>query len=123
MELNKFAGLDNGSNRYTIYYMRPTHMANMMLGTKFLIDNGIMPDVSSINKTHVELGAISANNLDNVYMKMQGEMWSPFGEANNFIITKELRHTSMSIGDIVYDHQSSKYFMCDTVGFTELNNV
>jgi hypothetical protein len=49
------------------------------------------------------VSVIEAKNADDAYMNMQGEMWSPMGEARFMIRRLGLRHTSMSIGDVLYD--------------------
>jgi hypothetical protein len=48
---------------------------------------------------------VEANHLDEVFTKMQGEIWSPNGEARELIQSKGLSHTSMSVGDLVVDDQ------------------
>jgi hypothetical protein len=35
--------------------------------------------------------------------RFQGENWSPNGEARDLILAKGLRHTSMSVGDVIED--------------------
>ncbi len=40
-------------------------------------------------------------SLSDVYRKMQAEIWSPGGQQNEFIQSKGLHHTSMSVGDVI----------------------
>lgn len=54
-----------------------------------------------LNDTHVLLKTVEAHNLEDVFAMMQGENWSPNGEANSLIREKGLAHTSMSVGDAV----------------------
>lgn len=54
--------------------------------------------------------------LDDIYMLMQGEVWSPEGEAREFIQALGLKHTSMSIGDII-DMPDYALLEVATVGF------
>jgi hypothetical protein len=54
-----------------------------------------------LNKTHVALLSLKASNKDEVYQIMQGEIWSPKGQARRLINSKGLLHTSMSVGDVV----------------------
>ena len=51
-------------------------------------------------QSHVEIGEIPMTDLDDIYEVMQGENWSPLGEARK-MISKKKTHTSMSIGDII----------------------
>lgn len=63
---------------------------------------------------------VSAKDLEEVFMLMQGENWSPNGEAREFILSLGLLHTSMSVGDRIYDCQNSKTYQVDFIGFTEI---
>ena len=47
---------------------------------------------------------------------MQGEDWSPTGEARELIATKDVRHTSMSVGDIVINHDTRVAYILDRTG-------
>ena len=49
---------------------------------------------------------------------MQGEKWSPKGEARELIKSKGLRHTSMSVGDVMV--VNGKPLLVDSVGFVDL---
>lgn len=40
---------------------------------------------------------------------MQGEIWSPNGEANELIRSKGLFHTSMSVGDCAVDETGKNF--------------
>lgn len=72
--------------------------------------DGIMgdsPNPSRLQDTHVLLGSValspcpkySEDELEELYRKLQGEFWSPNGEARKLIKSLGLRHTSMSVGD------------------------
>lgn len=50
---------------------------------------------------------------------MQGEIWSPNGEARALIQQKGLQHTSMSVDDIIVDEEGHVYIV-DAIGFREL---
>ena len=56
---------------------------------------------AEVNETHTLLGEIASTNLNEIYGLMQGENWSPGGEARQLIQDKKLQHTSMSVGDII----------------------
>ena len=53
---------------------------------------------------------------------MQGEAWSPNGEARELIVSLGLHHTSMSIGDVVQDDDSA-YWMCAHLGWQRLPDI
>jgi hypothetical protein len=50
-----------------------------------------------------------------VFELMQGEKWSPLGEAKNLIQQKGLTHTSMSVGDII--EIKGKFYIACMAGF------
>ena len=56
-------------------------------------------------------------DIANLYVWMQGENWSPNGEARDLIRYLGLKHTSMSVGDIIQDSETGQYFIVDFAGF------
>lgn len=56
-------------------------------------------------------------DLQNLYVFMQGENWSPNGEARDLIKGLGLKHTSMSVGDIILDTETGEYHIVDFAGF------
>jgi hypothetical protein len=70
------------------------------------------------SQTHALLKEIKAENLDDAYDQMQGENWSPRGEARELIVSKGLDHTSMMVEDIIRD--GKKFFIVENSGFREL---
>ena len=64
------------------------------------------------------IATVMAETLGHVYLRMQGEVWSPRGEARSLIRGVGADHTSMSIGDIIV-HQSKAYGV-DRRGFHEI---
>lgn len=89
-----------------IWYMKPEH---------FEWD---LPDPANLGRTHILLGCVRGTHLEHIYQVMQGFNWSPNGEARNLIRKKGLRHTSMSVGDVVKCGEVA--FVVDVVGFKEL---
>lgn len=79
---------------------------------------GRVPDKNNLTKTHVLLGKIAQTSLEEIYGIMQGENWSPKGEARELIKTLGLWHTSMSVGDII--KIGDKVWLVDMIGFVEL---
>ena len=73
---------------------------------------------TKITKTHKLVAVDAELDLETLFFKYQGENWSPEGEARELIEALGVRHTSMTVGDIV--QQGDKYFFCDTEGWREL---
>ncbi len=78
----------------------------------------IVPSVETLSDTHELLGVINETDLNRIYDKMQGECWSPEGEAEEFITSLGLGHTSMSVQDVI--RVNGTYYMVAVVGFKEL---
>lgn len=103
------------STQYNVYYMRPDWFADGIVGKK--------PDFSNIQKTHAFLASFNLEgelheSLDTIFAHMQAENWSPNGEARALIRSKGLRHTSMSVGDII--ESNGVYYIVAMFGFDEL---
>ena len=99
---------------FTIWYMRPDWLLAGMTGSK--------PKAADLGQTHVQLKTVElADNasLDDVYFAMQGECWSPNGEAHGLIASKGLRHTSMSVGDVIVDDAGCAHLVA-SFGFEAL---
>ncbi len=79
----------------------------------------VAPTKAELPETHVEVCACVARDLEEVFYQMQGERWSPQGEARGLIAGLGLRHTSLSVGDGVQD-PTGRYWYCDWAGWREL---
>lgn len=88
---------------------------------KKLFDN-VPVTKAHLKQTHVGLKSVCAENIEDVFYKMQGEIWSPNGEARGLILSKGLSHTSMTVGDVVYNFQDHQYYVVDDIGFSVLRN-
>lgn len=97
---------------YTVYYMKPDHFRTFIFGD-------VRPTVDTLDDTHVFLRVVKAESLEEVFWRMQGEIWSPNGEARELIMSKGLQHTSMSVGDVVKDPEG-EYHVVANVGFKKL---
>lgn len=73
-----------------------------------------------LQQDYVFLGNIAADSLDDVFVKMQGENWSPNGEATPLIAAFGLKHTSMSVGDVIHDSEADVFFEVLPVGFRKV---
>ena len=69
---------------------------------------------------YVLLMQLEAENLDDAYMQMQGENWSPEGEAKDIIKKFGLSHTSMMTKDILYCVEDDIFYLVNIVGFTQI---
>jgi len=99
--------------KYNIWYMKPEFFKVFIRGT-------ILPKLSEIQETHTSLGFLHKENLDEVFEFMQGENWSPHGEAVSVIYSLGLQHTSMSIGDVIRDNETNRWYAVAGLGFTLL---
>lgn len=77
------------------------------------------PQLSELEKTHVKIGSIKETDLEKIFMLMQGENWSPNGEAYDLITSLGASHTSMSVGDII--KIGNQAWAVDNFGFAELH--
>jgi len=71
--------------------------------------------------THKLLGRIRETNLGTIYYLLQGDNWSPEGEARELIMDKGLRHTSTSVGDVI--RIDGKWIAVDGIGFKEISET
>jgi hypothetical protein len=79
-----------------------------------------LPKVEALHITHKFVKSVEAEDLEDVFYQMQGERWSPNGEARELIRSLGLSHTSMSVGDVIED-ENGHFFMVDMIGFSELS--
>ena len=107
---------------FQVWYMRPEWFREGICYAK--------PDPSNLDATHVHLkdvevaqGFVDAGHaLEHLFHRMQGEVWSPNGEARGLIRSKGLEHTSMSVGDVVVDPQGRVHLVA-SFGFETLEAV
>jgi hypothetical protein len=109
-------GLDVGQT--AIWYMKREAFRKWNMGPLFADAPLPTPTTTDLSKDHVLLGWIKEKQLGPIFEMLQGEMWSPQGEANGFIRSKGTAHTSMSVGDIIV--VGGKGWMVDGSGFAEL---
>lgn len=105
-------------HRYRIYYMKPDHFRTFSCGVKF-VEKGILPKKDSLERTHTFLKELNAENFEDVFVMMQADNWSPYGEGRRLIRSKGLCHTSMTVGDII-ETECGDLFMVDSIGFYKL---
>lgn len=121
------SGLEKGSTE--IWYGKPDYTRCLMMGPDWLAKHGIMnrigkqnlpmPTADTLSRTHILLGKVKETNPERIYMMMQGDSWSPHGEARGLISSKGLEHTSMSMGDVAV--VGGRALMVDHFGFQKLD--
>jgi hypothetical protein len=108
---------------FSVYYMKSSFFVDGIQGYAWLKQRNLVPDPEDLTKSHVFLQLIEASSPEDVYFRMQGGSWNLSGEARELIASKGLRHTSMSVGDIVIDHDSRVVYLLDRMGFRFLGHV
>lgn len=99
-----------------IWYYKRSEFRNFGMGSRGLDSP---PSVDYLSLTHVFLGYVDETNPSNVFEMMQGEYWSPNGEARTMTAISDSGHTSMSVGDIMV-LSGGKALMVDRTGFYNL---
>jgi hypothetical protein len=102
---------------FAVWYMKPDYFRDGIMGADWLAERGMMPKVDDLAETHVFLRYCDAESVGQVFGMMQGEVWSPNGEARDRINALGLSHTSMSVGDIAVNVANKETFLCDRFGF------
>lgn len=100
--------------RWDVWYWRKEYARKALLGE-------LKPTVESLQNTHTFLTHVRAESYDEVFHNMQGEIWSPNGEARGLIQALDLGHTSMSVGDITHDVVNNEWWICKSIGWEQLN--
>lgn len=108
--------LANGTTE--IWYSKDEYARDMTGGSSYLEKYNMLPTADTLTKTHSKIGSINTVDLSKIYGLMQGENWSPNGEANDLIDNSEVGHTSMSVGDII--KMNGIMHMVDKRGFLVL---
>lgn len=104
---SKYAGVYVSGTGTKIWYAKKERQAvtARMLFRGFFTDDDPdlkeLPTRESLSKDYVLVGEIGEKELEVVFIAMQGEMWSPNGEAREMIEALGLGHTSLSVGDVI----------------------
>lgn len=101
-----------------VWYARHTRDSSM--GYAWLKENGKLADFNNMEATHVLVGSFQMDepNPDEVLRLMQGEVWSPNGEAFEMIDALGLTHTTIRDGDVI--QIGNRYLLVDG-GFRFVN--
>ena len=75
------------------------------------------PNIDNYRASHYTfICKCRAEDKEDCFRKMQGEIWSPNGEAKGLILACGTDHTSMSVGDMIID-PSGECYMVMMCGF------
>ena len=107
-----------GTGTTKVWYQKPDFFQDGCMGFDWLQKKDKIPTLANLEETHVLVGTVDTEDNEEVFMMMQGESWSPKGQANLFIFGLGLRHTSISVGDIV--QRGDTLFLVDGCGFKVL---
>lgn len=99
--------------QYRVYYMKPECFSTFIHGEE-------LPTHEKLSETHTELKTVEATSLGGVFAMMQGERWSPNGEARALILARGLAHTSMSVGDVAENMENGKMWVCARLGWRKI---
>ncbi len=119
--LNDIAGAIDpryGTGTTKVWYMKPDFFRDGTMGPEWLEEKGLLPTLPTLEQSHVCVGTLDVDHPEEAWGMMQGENWSPRGQANSFIWRLGLQHTSMSVGDIV--QKDDALFLVAGCGFTRL---
>ncbi len=108
-----------GTGTTKVWYQKPSFFRDGHMGHAWLVEHNLVPTAASLTETHACVGAVDTDEPEVVFMMMQGESWSPRGEARGLIMGLGLEHTSMSVGDIV--QVDDALFLVDGCGFARVS--
>jgi len=98
---------------YQVYYkIDPTFLEDKELTIARVVARSLKA------RKFMPVRVLVAGGLDDVYSKMQGERWSPRGEARPLIKALGLSHTSMSVGDVILDLEENVFYEVAWSGFS-----
>lgn len=96
---------------FRVWYMRPESFGTYLHGSE-------TPTIAGLAQTHVMLRSFKAEDLDAVYYEQQAFNWAQDWKATNRLLDeKGLRHTSMSVGDVIEDLLGCEYWVVRPAGF------
>lgn len=105
---------------FDIFYMKKDYIREGIMGVEWCRSHNTLPNPRELGKTHTYVKMIKADDLADVFHKMQAEQWSPNGEACELIKKLDLTHTSMCVGDVIVATDGI-VAMVDGMGFQKLN--
>lgn len=92
-----------------IWYMKPAFFPKGIMGGR--------PDLQCLRNTHTLVAKVSVEHpREEIFRRMQAEIWSPKGEAREWIEHLGLQHTSMSVGDCLC-YEDGTLYLCQNLGW------
>lgn len=104
----------DGVEQFTVFYQT---QFGSQIGAAYHAADGESVVVKLDDYTQV--AKVNCDNLEEVYFRMQGDVWSPRGEARPIIKELGLKHTSMSVGDLVKDSRN-RYWIKNLSGYSQV---
>jgi hypothetical protein len=104
----------DGIEQFTVFYQ--TEFGSQ-IGAAYHAADGESVAVKLDDYTQV--AKVNCDNLEEVYFRMQGDIWSPRGEARPIIKELGIHHTSMSVGDLIKDSRN-RYWITAPIGFFQV---
>lgn len=99
--------------KYRVWYMHQDFFPTYIGGSE-------MPTLDAIryDRTHVPLRCIEAEDLDDVYYQQQAFNWAQDPvDTNDLLRSKGLKHSSMSVGDVIEDVATGEFWVVRDAGF------
>jgi len=117
------AGPEYAPGSSQLWYWTKEYSRDFMMGPGWLQENRpeLLPTPRTLSVTHALIGTLKESNPERIFEMMQGENWSPNGEARAMIERSGTGHTSMSVGDVI-KHGNGLY-MVDSYGFKRLGDT
>lgn len=104
-----------------IWYWLSDNARDYMMGYDFLKKQGTEVTPETIPTTHALIGRIRETDPEKIFSMMQGDSWSPEGQARDMIKRSGTGHTSMSVGDVI--RVGNKWLMVDRYGFKDIGGA
>jgi len=119
-EVQDLPGLAAGS--VEVWYSKNTYPNPFTMGMSFWEEENGKSLTHTLlknpKKTHVLMGKIKESKPEKIFALLQGERWSPNGEARTLVKKSGSGHTSMMTGDFV--KIGNRIAFVDRYGFTLL---
>lgn len=103
-----------------IWYWLDDNARDYMMGYDWLKKQGTEVSADTIPTTHALIGKIRETDPEKIFSMMQGDSWSPEGQARDMIEKSGTGHTSMSVGDVI--KVGNKWLMVDRYGFKDIES-
>ncbi len=107
-----------GTGTTKVWYAKDSFTRDSFMGYNWLAEHGGLPTLATLEANYTLLGTVDTTEPEEIWQMMQGETWSPNGEARSLLRSLGLGHTSMYVGDIV--QIGDDLFMVAGCGFTKL---